>query len=151
MREIIAMQVGQLLECHRQRLQQLNSVRGLELWRDAIVHGVGLQVEMHGCESSSLTEDLENKGDDVRSELAEYLKPWEELFSAGFERMRERGVIRPESDVAKLTTSFTAVLLGGYLLARTARDVTPMKIALDIALDNVRTYISEPDAPIERT
>ena len=37
-----------------------------------------------------------------------------------------------------------AALQGGYLLAQTTRDVTPMEIALDMALDQVRTYAVDP-------
>lgn len=35
-----------------------------------------------------------------------------------------------------------AALQGGYLLAQTAHDVTPMEIALDMALDHVRMHLS---------
>jgi hypothetical protein len=38
-----------------------------------------------------------------------------------------------------------AALQGGYLLARTARDVNPMKIALDMAFAHVRTYAASPE------
>jgi hypothetical protein len=34
-----------------------------------------------------------------------------------------------------------AALQGGYLLAQTARDVRPMEVALDMALDHVRTLL----------
>ena len=33
-----------------------------------------------------------------------------------------------------------AALQGGYLLARTARDVAPMKVALDMALEHVTSF-----------
>ena len=36
-----------------------------------------------------------------------------------------------------------AALQGGYLLASTARDVGPMEIALDLALDGIRSYLAE--------
>ena len=43
-----------------------------------------------------------------------------------------------------------AALRGGYLPARTARDTTPLEIALDMALDQVRAYAVEPGTAANR-
>jgi TetR/AcrR family transcriptional repressor of nem operon len=37
-------------------------------------------------------------------------------------------------------------LQGGYLLAQTAHDVTPMKVALDMALEHVKSFAAAPQA-----
>jgi TetR/AcrR family transcriptional repressor of nem operon len=36
-----------------------------------------------------------------------------------------------------------AALQGGYLFAQTARDIRPMEAALDMALDNIKTHLTE--------
>jgi hypothetical protein len=54
--------------------------------------------------------------------------------------MRAAGVLSGDADPAALATGIVAALQGGYLLARTARDVAPMKIALDMAVDRVKAY-----------
>ena len=58
--------------------------------------------------------------------------------------MKDIGALRPEADVTTLTTGIMAALQGGYLLAQTARDIAPVKIALDMALAHVRTYAAAP-------
>jgi len=39
-----------------------------------------------------------------------------------------------------------AALQGGYLLAQTARDVAPMRVALDMALEHVKSFAVTPQA-----
>lgn len=54
--------------------------------------------------------------------------------------MRAKGVLRADADPGVLATGLMAALQGGYLLAQAARDVTPMRIALDMAIAHVRTW-----------
>jgi hypothetical protein len=37
-----------------------------------------------------------------------------------------------------------AAVQDGYLLASTARDVRPMEIAVDLALEHLKSYLAEP-------
>jgi AcrR family transcriptional regulator len=143
-REVIALQAGQLLERQRQRLERLRSLRGLELWRDAIVQRNALRDGAYGCELGSLAGELADQNEDARVTLAAHFATWEALLAAGLRRMRDNGVLRPEADAGRLATGIMAALQGGYLLAQTARDVTPMEIALDMALDQVRAYAVDP-------
>src|SRR5690349_11997602 len=47
-REVIALQAAALLERERERLERLNSVRGLERWRDALVQSTALRDGAYG-------------------------------------------------------------------------------------------------------
>ena len=40
----------------------------------------------------------------------------------------------------ELATGLMAALQGGYLLAQTAQDVKPMRIALDMAIGHIKAY-----------
>ena len=42
-----------------------------------------------------------------------------------------------------MATGLLAALQGGYLLAKTARDVRPMRVVLDMAIAQVRAYSTE--------
>jgi hypothetical protein len=55
--------------------------------------------------------------------------------------MQDSGRLRADVDAADLATGLIAALQGGYLLAQTARDVRPMEVALDMALDHVRSLL----------
>jgi hypothetical protein len=47
-----------------------------------------------------------------------------------------------DADPDTLATGLTAALQGGYLLAETAHDVRPTEIALEMALDQARSFLT---------
>jgi hypothetical protein len=47
---------------------------------------------------------------------------------------KREAVIQEDADVAELATAFVAAVHGGYLLAQTSHDVTPMAWAIDVAI-----------------
>jgi AcrR family transcriptional regulator len=143
-REVIDLQASQLLARQRQQLQRLNSIRGLERWRDALVQRNALRNGAYGCPLGSLASQVADQNDDQRTALAEHFQTWESLLAAGLTLMRESGVLRPEADPDRLATGLVAALQGGHILAQTARDAAPMRIALDMAIDHVRAFATEP-------
>jgi hypothetical protein len=62
------------------------------------------------------------------------------LLADAFERMRDNGELCDDIDAPTMATSVMAAVQGGYLLAQTAHDSTPMKMALDMAIGHVRSY-----------
>jgi hypothetical protein len=48
--------------------------------------------------------------------------------------------------VAQLATGFVAAVQGGYLLAQTSRDVTPMATAIDMAITPLHLLTREDGA-----
>lgn len=139
-REVIALSASRLLEQQHQRLQRLDSLRGLELWRDALVERNALRNGEHGCPLGSLAAELADQDEGARQDLARYFAAWQGLLAAGLERMRANGVLRADADPDVLATGLMAALQGGYLLAQTNRDVTPMELALNMAISHVRTF-----------
>jgi hypothetical protein len=93
----------------------------------------------------SLASELADQDEEARKAIARHFGAWERLLEDGLTRMKDTGALRPEADVRTLATGLMAALQGGYLLAQTARDVTPMKIALDMAVAHVRTYAASPE------
>jgi AcrR family transcriptional regulator len=138
--EVIALQADDILTRQEDQLRRLNSIRGLERWRDAIVQRNALRNGAYGCPLGSLASELADQDEQARSVLAQYFQTWQGLLAAGLRRMRETGKLRPDANPEKLATGLMAALQGGYLLAQTAQDSAPMKIALDMAIDQVRTY-----------
>lgn len=137
---VIEVRAGEVLQRHEQRLRRLNSMRGLELWRDAVLQRNALRNGAYGCELGSLAGELADQDDEARVALAGHFRTWQGLLSDGLERMRDNGTLRADADPVMLATGLMAALQGGYLLAQTARDTTPMAIALDMAIDQVRAY-----------
>jgi hypothetical protein len=58
--------------------------------------------------------------------------------------MQAKGTLSPKADPQQLAIGLMAALQGGYLLANTAHDVRPMEIALDLALEHLKSYLTEP-------
>ena len=47
---------------------------------------------------------------------------------------------KPDADPAALATALMAALQGDYLLAQTAHDHEPLRIALDMAFSHIQSY-----------
>lgn len=142
MRDVVALQAAEVLEWNRQYLARLKSVRGLERWRDALVERVALRGGANGCPLGSLAAELADQDEGLRVSLARHFAEWEDLLRAGFTRMRDAGRLRADADPAALATGLVAAVQGGYLLAQTAHDAGPMRIAMDMAIGHVRAYAS---------
>ncbi|MGW5063288.1 TetR/AcrR family transcriptional regulator [Streptomyces sp. NPDC004096] len=139
-RDVVALQAAELLERQHQLLRRLNSLRGLERWRDAVVEHNALRNGAYGCPLGSLASELTDQDEEVRKAIARYFDTWEGMLAAGLVRMKDSGVLRADANAGELATGLMAALQGGYLLAQTARDVKPMRIALDMAISQVKAY-----------
>jgi AcrR family transcriptional regulator len=137
-REVISLQAAEVLARNERQLRRLDSFRGLELWRDAVVRQNAVRGGAYGCALGSLANELADQDEDARAALAGHFGAWKKLLAAGLERMRQNGALRDDADPDELATGIMAALQGGYLLAQTERSTEPMEIALDMALAHVR-------------
>lgn len=140
-RDVVTLQAAELLERQHQLLQRLNSLRGLERWRNALIEHNALRNGAYGCPLGSLASELADQDEEVRKAIARHFDTWEGLLDAGLERMKDSGVLRADADAGELATGLMAALQGGYLLAQTAQDVKPMRIALDMAIGHVKAHV----------
>jgi TetR/AcrR family transcriptional repressor of nem operon len=139
--EVIAVRAKEILAREHQRLARLNSFRGLQRWRTALVQASSLRHGAYGCALGSMANELADQDEQARSALAETFAAWETLIADGLRRMQANGSLKPDAEANDLATGLMAALQGGYLLAETAHDVRPMEIALDMALDKVKTLL----------
>jgi TetR/AcrR family transcriptional repressor of nem operon len=140
---VIALRGQQVIERETQRLGRLNSFSGLTRWRDALIQVNSLQNGAYGCALGSMANELADTDERARSALATLFATWEDLIADGLRRMQGQGTLRPDADPGQLAIGLMAALQGGYLLASTARDIRPMEIALDLALEYVKSYREE--------
>lgn len=141
--DVIAQRGEDVLTPQRQRLQRVDSFRGLELWRDDLVERNALRNGAYGCPLGSLAIELADHDETARRAMASQFEEWLSLLTATLNAMKERGVLRDDADARVLAGGLLAALQGGYLLAQTARDVQPMRVALDMAIAHVRTFSVE--------
>lgn len=116
----------------------LDSMAALRAWADTYV--ARPEVVAGGCSFGSLAAEVLKSDLDVRDAVAEGFARWRAQFRDGFTTMRDRGQLRPDADPDQLATSLMAAFQGGLLLTQAARDVQPLREALDAALTYVATY-----------
>ncbi|TDB97122.1 TetR/AcrR family transcriptional regulator [Actinomadura sp. 7K534] len=141
-RAVVQFRAEEIMEREHAALQRLRSFNGLVRWRDALVQRNALQKGAYGCILGSIAGEVSDRDEVARIALAETFEAWEQLIEAGLRRMQEARTLAAEADPRQLAIGLIAALQGGYLLAQTAHDIRPMEIALDMALDHVRLYVS---------
>lgn len=121
----------------RERLATVRTFAGLRRWRDALVEQNALQNGRYGCPLGSLANAVSDQDWVARGQLHGLFMAWQELFEDLLRRFQRDGVIPQDADVTQLATGFVAVVQGGYLLAQTSHDVTPMASAIDMAITHL--------------
>ena len=144
--EVIEFRAVALLAQQRRRLEKVESFRGLELWRDEIVERNALRDGAYGCPLGSLANEIADHDEDMRRVIATHFDEWLQLLIDAMSRLTTRGVLRADTDSRALASGLLAALQGGYLLAKTTRDVNLMRLALDMALAQVRAFSTETDS-----
>jgi TetR/AcrR family transcriptional repressor of nem operon len=133
-RAVVELVGEQTIARERERLGNVKTFAGLRRWRDALVQNNALHDGKYGCPLGSLANEISDQDSVARGKLQDLFMAWQELFEDLLRRFQEEGVIQQDADVAQLATGFIAAVQGGYLLAQTSRDVTPMATAIDMSI-----------------
>jgi TetR/AcrR family transcriptional regulator, transcriptional repressor for nem operon len=139
---VIALRGQQVIDRETQRLGRFNSFSGLVRWRNALIQANALQNGAYGCALGSMASELSDQDEQARTLLADLFKTWEGLIATGLERMQVKGALKPDADPDQLAVGLMAAVQGGYLLANTAHDVRPMELAIDMALEHLKSYLA---------
>lgn len=102
----------------------------------------------YGCPLGSLANEIADHDEDSRRAIAMHFDTWHLLFIDALDELKRREILRPDADSHSLANGLLAALQGGYLLAKTTRDVRPMQAALDMAIAQVRSHATENDAAV---
>jgi AcrR family transcriptional regulator len=137
-RAVIEFQGDRVITRERGLLGNVSSFAGLQRWRDVLVERNALQDGRYGCSLGSLANEFSDQDEVAREKLEELFAAWQELFEAIIRRLQGKGAIPRKADAARLATGFMASVQGGYLLAQTSRDVGPMAVAVDMAIEHLR-------------
>jgi AcrR family transcriptional regulator len=122
----------------RERLSKVTTFAGLRRWRDALVEKNSLHEGRYGCVLGSIANEVAEHDSIAREKLSELFAAWRELFEDLLRRFQQSGLIPHDADIGLLATGLLAAVQGGYLLAQTSRDVTPMAAAIDMTIAHLR-------------
>jgi TetR/AcrR family transcriptional regulator, transcriptional repressor for nem operon len=111
-------------------LRQLDNVDALRAWAEAYVEQLERNDFRDGCILSTLAGLLAVADPAARADVGTGLARWVTELAGSLRAMRDRGELRPEADPDALASSLLATLLGGTLLAKTMRDVAPLRSAI---------------------
>ena len=134
---IASFQGERVLDAQRPYLDALDSWSAWEGWRRAVLDHYGSQAHW-GCPISALAREVIGNDLERAADLAAYMDRWLGYLQAGLERMRSKGMLRPDADPEKLALSVFAALQGGLLLTQTMHSLEPLDAALEGALTILR-------------
>ncbi|ETK34801.1 TetR family transcriptional regulator C-terminal domain-containing protein, partial [Microbispora sp. ATCC PTA-5024] len=123
----------------RDALGHVSTISGLRRWRDALVQNNALRHGAYGCALGSLASEVSDHDALARQALSHLFAEWQGLLTGVLHRLQDNGGLAPEVSVDQLATGLMAALQGGYMLAQTARDVTPMATSIDMALAHIES------------
>jgi AcrR family transcriptional regulator len=126
-----------ILERERDALGHVSTIRGLRRWRDALVQRNALRHGAYGCALGSLASEVSDHDTLARQALSRLFTEWRGLVAGALQRLQDAGALPGEVSVDQLATGLMAAVQGGYMLAQTDRDVTPMASSIDMALDHI--------------
>lgn len=148
-RAVVAKQSAAIVGRHRLILAHLDSFEALEGWRDAVIESQRRRNCEGGCPLGSLASELADADADLRGDLADAFRAWEQALSAGLSSMRTRGELRPVADTDRLALALLAALQGGLLLTQTRRDTVALETVLDAMIERIK--MEAPPARLRRT
>jgi TetR/AcrR family transcriptional repressor of nem operon len=144
-RQVIAARRDEVMAFHSQpRLGALDSFEALQAWADACVADIDTVYRLGGCVYGSLAGELIDADDEIHDDLADGYDRWLELFQTGLTAMRRRGDLRSEADPRHLAASLVIAHQGGAMLTHATGDAEPLRVAVNAAVDYVRSFAATP-------
>jgi TetR/AcrR family transcriptional regulator, transcriptional repressor for nem operon len=137
---VVRARSARILDLQERRLRDLDSIAGLEHWRDAHVEASAAQGAALGCGIGSMSAELADHDEAARAVLQEGFERWRTLLADGLRRMVAAGELSSDADPEALAIGLLAALQGGYVLAQSARDSSLIRTAVDMAIDRVRDF-----------
>jgi AcrR family transcriptional regulator len=128
-----------VIERERDALGHVSTIPGLRRWRNALVQNNALRHGAYGCALGSLAGEVSDHDDVARKAMAQLFTEWQGLLAGALHRLQDGGALPPEASIDQLATGLMAAVQGGYMLAQTARDVTPMATSIDMALAHIES------------
>ena len=147
--ELVAAVVERQLErvlAAQPSLAHVDSMKGIERWAREVLAVHRQPGGPFACPLGSIAAELKNDPA-FRPALAAAFRRWEQPFAEGLRRMRARGELGSRENPDRLAATIIAALQGGMLLGRISGDVTPLRDAVNLAVENVRQRLVVASVP----
>lgn len=145
-RHVVAARRNDVQAFHTQpQLDALDSIDALQAWADACVADIDAVYRVGGCIYGSLAGELIDADDEIHDDLSTGYDQWIELFHAGLTAMWHRGELRPDADPRHLAVSLVTAHQGGAMITYATGDPEPLRVAVNAAVDYVRSFVARPE------
>lgn len=139
--EVITLQAERVMSAQQPHLGAIDSLKALQVWRDAFVQ-LNKLIGFQGCPLGSLASELANDSEAARKRLAAGFAIWRDALEEGLVKMRERGALAPSADPRELAVALVSAVEGGLLLSKTTQTSRPFEIAIDMAIDHIARHMN---------
>jgi AcrR family transcriptional regulator len=144
-RQVVGARRNEVRTFHTQpRLGALDSLDALRAWADACMANADAVYRVGGCVYGSLAGELIEADDEVHDDLSAGYDEWIALFRTGLAAMRRRGELRPDADPRHLAVALVTAHQGGAMLTYATGDSEPLRVAVNAAVDYVRSFATSP-------
>jgi AcrR family transcriptional regulator len=139
-RAVIDHQSAAVLGAQAEALGVVRDWGGLERWADGMVAVVEQHGARGGCPIGTLAAALADTDERFRIALSEAFESWREAIASALGRLSANRLLAADADIEALTTMTLAAVQGGLLLAKTSRDSSLLRSALDGAIAQLRAH-----------
>jgi TetR/AcrR family transcriptional repressor of nem operon len=145
---VVEHQSAAVLGFQARALASVQSWEDLERWADGMVTITERQRSRGGCPIGTLAAALADSDESLRQLLSDAFQAWRNAIRSALERLRENQLLARDANLDALTTITLSAIEGGLLLAKTTRDSTQLRIALDGAIAHLRANAPTPSKRI---
>lgn len=139
-RRVLALQVDRHVTSRPELYARLDTWDGIAAWFDTIVGWMEERECLGGCPIGSMAAEVADRETALAPDLVEAFDLFRHHLARGLRAMQERGAIRQDADPERLADFVLAAKQGGMLLAKTYKDLAPLRNALDQALAYLKTF-----------
>ncbi len=137
---VVEYQSATVLAFQVKALASVHNWEDLKGWTDEMVAMVERQGSRGGCPIGTLAAAVADTDETLRGLLSDAFQAWRDAISGALERLRDNQLLARDADIYTLNTITLAAIEGGLLLAKTTRDSTQLRIALDGAIAHQRAH-----------
>jgi TetR/AcrR family transcriptional regulator, transcriptional repressor for nem operon len=138
-RAVINRRVGETFDCQGPMLSELDSLADMRRWFDWLI-AQNEELGCPGCPLGTLANELADRDEAARVDLAAGFDTWMGYVIDGLARMQARGGLDEQAEPQRLGAAVFASVQGGLLLSKTYKDPTYLRDSLDAAYAHLESF-----------
>ncbi|WP_326822391.1 TetR/AcrR family transcriptional regulator [Streptosporangium sp. NBC_01756] len=143
---VARLQAEQVLQDQRPLLEKLDSWEAWEEWRQLVLDLYAAKLEY--CPLTALTGSFPKNDPAIRALISDLFERWQAYLAHGIELMRAHGALDAAADPRRLAMAILAAVQGGVAMGRATGSLQALDVALEVALDHLRTFATTGSQPV---